>query len=104
MRSRSRHWNYQVRRSASSSLLVLALAAARLDYSNLSTFSVTAGSSKGDNYACEIKAVVATADVKGCQPGATYHYMAKCLPPGENAAKLVKSVSRQNPAPCLHQY
>ncbi len=56
-------------------------------------FSLSGGSNKGDNYACEMKAVSAVADVKGREDGETYQFMAKCFPMNAARVKFLKQVS-----------
>ena len=54
-------------------------------------FGFTGGSNKGDNFACEMKAVAVTAKVDGETKNISY--MAKCFPLSDARVKFLKDVS-----------
>ncbi len=60
------------------------------------SFFCIGGSKEGDNYACDIKAVSAVADVKGKPDGETYFYMAKCFPMSPERVRFIVEVRRRS--------
>ena len=53
------------------------------------------GSNKGDNYACELKAIEVLADVKGKEGEQKFNYMAKCFPMNEARVSMLKKVRHE---------
>ena len=60
------------------------------DEVKLTSFEVSGGSEKGDNFSCVMKKVKMVADVKGQPRGQTYNYLAKCFPMNEWRIKWLK--------------
>ena len=56
---------------------------------------ITGGSNPGDNYVCVMKALSVVADVKGCDKGKRYEYMAKCIPMNQQMVEFCKEVKKQ---------
>ena len=67
-------------------------------------FEVTGGSKRGDNFACEMKAVSAVAKIKGKEER-SFNYMAKCFPMNAFRVEFLKSVrNSHNPIISITTY
>lgn len=58
----------------------------------IKSFDVTGGSNKGDNFACEMKAVTVESNIRGKSQRDSF--MAKCFPMNEARCKWLRQVSK----------